>query len=146
MVCFFFFWARQTRKVCLQSLIVNIFTEKILFHRFWELEGSRIWSSYKNTHINWKWIFPVELIETKTGFLWILIKLGQCLDKKDSYFLGNYLWHKFDLVTESLTLIFITFCWTNQNWNRGCIFSCVWPSYERAVSNLDRSMNISLLV
>ncbi len=30
--------------------------------------------------------------------------------------------------------------------SRCCIFSCVWPFYERAVSNLDRSMHRSLWV
>ena len=29
---------------------------------------------------------------------------------------------------------------------RGCIFSCVWPFYERAVSDLDRSIHRSLWV
>jgi hypothetical protein len=30
--------------------------------------------------------------------------------------------------------------------NRGHIFSCVWPFYEWAVSDMDRSMHRSLLV
>ncbi len=29
---------------------------------------------------------------------------------------------------------------------RGRIFSCVWPSYEQAISDLDRSINISLWI
>ncbi len=34
----------------------------------------------------------------------------------------------------------------NINRTRGSIFSCVWPFYEWAVSNLDRSMHTSLWV
>ncbi len=34
----------------------------------------------------------------------------------------------------------------NLQWNRGCIFSRVRPSYEQAVSDLDRPMHILLWV